>query len=201
MQPWKIHKIWNDATVFLLGGGPSLTQADVESLRGKRVIAVNDAFKLGRNWIPVVWFSDCRWYTWNFAELMNFKGLIMGCPPCKCEHLRLLKVKRKNLSGISTNPEQVYWNANSGASAINAAYLLGAKRIVLLGYDMKQTDGRDNWHQNHKFSPRPNIYNELFLPHFKKIAEDAQNLGLEILNATLDSAIQEFKKVNLKELL
>lgn len=201
MQAWKVPKIWNDATVFVLGGGPSLQNVDIESLRGKRVLAVNDSFKLGRNWIPAVWFSDCRWYTWNYPELMNFKGFILGCPPCKCEHTRLLKVKRADRDGISENPEKVCWNKNSGSSAINVAYLLGASKIILLGYDMRVVNDAHNWHTNHNHTPPKDIYERLFLPCFKKISEDAQRLGIEIINATPESAIQEFKFTPLEELL
>jgi hypothetical protein len=36
---------------------------------------------------------------------------------------------------------------------------------------------------------------------FKQIAIDAKNLGIEIINASPDSDIKEFRKVSVKELL
>ena len=201
MKQWSVKELWPESTVYILGGGPSLKQEDVELLRGHRFIAVNDSFKLGINWIDVVWFSDCRWYDWNFPELMNFKGFIMGCPPCSCDHMRVLKVKRGNYSGLSDDPSRVFWNKNSGSSAINLATLLGAKRVVLLGFDMQVLNGKNNWHQHHKFIPRTNVYKDLFLPCFDKIAADAKELGVEILNATVGSAISAFPMVNLREVL
>lgn len=201
MRTWRIAKFWEDSTVFILGGGPSLSQANVDALRGQRVIAVNDAFKLGKNWINLVWFSDCRWYVWNYPELMNFKGMIVGCPPCHCDHTRVLQVTRRDQAGLSHDPEVVFWNKNSGASAINLAYLMGASRIVLLGFDMHAVNGKNNWHTNHKHVPRSDIYTNKFLPCFDKIARDASAVNLQILNATPNSAIEVFPRIELMEVL
>lgn len=38
---------------------------------------------------------------------------------------------------------------NSGAGAIALAALLGAKRIVLLGFDAQKTGGQAHWHADH----------------------------------------------------
>lgn len=54
---WKAPSMWDGGQCFILGGGPSLTVEQVESLRGRRVIAVNQAYKLG-DWIDVLFFGD-----------------------------------------------------------------------------------------------------------------------------------------------
>ncbi len=51
---WPIPKIWNKSTVFIIGGGPSLLDIDLSLLHDKRVIGVNQAYKLG-NWIDILW--------------------------------------------------------------------------------------------------------------------------------------------------
>jgi hypothetical protein len=38
---------------------------------------------------------------------------------------------------------------NSGYQAVNLAWLFGAARIVLLGFDMGATGGRLHWHKDH----------------------------------------------------
>jgi hypothetical protein len=197
---WSVCRLWKNETVFILGGGPSLQQSDVNRLKDRRVIAVNDSFRLG-DWIDIVWFTDCRWYNDTKEALSHFPGLIIGAPPCKCEHPGVLRVARKNQPGISINPNFVYWNKNSGSSAINLAYLLGATKIVLLGFDMKVTDNKHNWHSYHSFTPRNDIYADLFLPCYEKIAEDAKKLNLTILNATTNSAITVFPIIHLSEVL
>jgi len=200
MRPWKPSRIWPDSQVFVIGGGPSLNDMDLTPILDKPVIGVNDAFKLG-NWVDVCWFGDCRWYAWNKDLLNNFTGIIASCTNCRCDHPRVLQVKRLEGSGIIVNQPAVRWNKSSGASAINLAAHLGAKQIVLVGFDMKQRDGQNNWHQNHKHTPRPTIYQSLFLQPFDKIATDAQRLGIEVLNATPDTDLQVFRKIDLKEVL
>jgi len=54
---WTAPRIWDGGECFILGGGPSLRVEQVSSLQGHRVIAVNQAYKLG-NWIDVLFFGD-----------------------------------------------------------------------------------------------------------------------------------------------
>ena len=111
--------------------------------------------------------------------------------------------------GIDKRPKTISWNRNSGASAINLAYHLGAGRVILLGFDMKPNeDGELNWHRKHiemglnkedaKRGQR--IYNR-FLVCFDMIERDAQLLGLPIINANPDSQISNFRKVPYERLL
>lgn len=186
--------------MFVIGGGPSLLDMDLSPIFSRRVIGVNDAFKLG-NWIDVCWFSDCRWYEWNKEALKGFTGAIASCVNCSCDHPRVLQVQRLEGSGIITTPSRVKWNKSSGASAINLAYHLGAKRVVLLGFDMKTQEGKHNWHENHKHVPRTTIYQSLFLPPFEKIAQDAERLGLEVVNATPGTELKVFPLVDLRDTL
>jgi len=201
MRPWTAVKLWAGSTAFIIGGGPSLANQDLSGLRGRRVIGVNDAFKLGPELVDICWFGDCRWHRWNENLLPSFPGLIVSCSPCKCEVPGVLKLKRVDKAGLTANPENVLWNKSSGASAINFALHLGVKRVVLLGFDMKVGEKGHNWHKNHKHTPRPTIYQQLFLPPFQQIAEDAAKLGLEIVNATPGSALEVFPFVSLEEAL
>lgn len=201
MRPWRTIDLWRGATVFILGGGPSLSKMDLSSLESRRVIGVNDAFKLKSGLVDICWFTDCRWHKWNKDTLPLFKGLIVSGSPCKCVLPGVLKLKRWDKIGLTTDPSQVYWNKSSGASAINLALHLGASKVVLLGFDMKMGSSGHNWHSNHKHVPRSTVYQHLFLPPFEKIAKDAKVLGLEIVNATPGSALDVFPKVNLLTVL
>ena len=63
---WSIPKCWPGECVAILGGGFSLTQAQVDHCRGRcRVIAINRAFKLAP-WSD--WLYGCdsdRFWTWH----------------------------------------------------------------------------------------------------------------------------------------
>ena len=54
---WTAPRMWDGGECFLLGGGPSLHEVDVNRLRGRRVIAINQGYKLG-DWIDVLFFGD-----------------------------------------------------------------------------------------------------------------------------------------------
>lgn len=185
--------------VFVIGGGPSLKDMDLTPIHSQRVVGVNDALKLG-DWVDVCFWGDCRWGIWNQEALSRFNGLSITCSQCHCKHPNTMQVGRAYGYGLSNNPHQICWNRNSGAAAINLAYLLGAKKIVLLGYDMKLDGDKHNWHDNHKTKPKAGVYSR-FLQVFPKIASDARNLGVEIYNATPDSMLMDFPKTTIEEVL
>ena len=54
---WNPPQIWKDQTAFILGGGPSLKDADLDLIHDRRVIGVNNAYQLG-SWVDVCWFGD-----------------------------------------------------------------------------------------------------------------------------------------------
>ena len=200
MRSWTVSKLWPDSTAYIIGGGPSLEDTNLPLIHSENIIGVNDAFKLG-DWVDICWWGDCRWGVWNHEALQEFKGLNVSCTRCNCQHPNTLKVRRREGFGISDNPAEVFWNRNSGASAINLAYHLGARRIILLGFDMKMKDGHHNWHSNHRSNPRAAIYQERYLPVFEKIAADASRLRVEIVNATPDSELKIFPMVKLEEVV
>jgi hypothetical protein len=195
---WSVPKIWEGDTCFILGGGPSLAKLGLNRLRGKgRVIAVNNAYRLG-NWFEAMFYGDRQWLHQHGKELDKFPGLkITAVNEYKedpwIDSLGIKVVKRDLMAnGISENPDLISWNQSSGACAINLATLLGAGKIILLGFDMQRVDGRSNYHSDYnpvdpKFDP---FYK--FLPPFDNIAEDLEILGIECLNATPGSALKAF---------
>jgi len=197
MKYWEIPKLWPGSTVTLLGGGPSL----VDSLMGvklnlSKVIAINNAFELG-SWIDMCFFGDARWYWWNEERFKVFPGLKVTVnrnpkPGESVENVSGLKIVRShNSKGLCTEANSIYFNSSSGAAAVNLAYQLGAKRIILFGYDMRYIDGKSNW----KPHPIPRSTGKPFtnfLTPFRSIAKDAKALGLEIWNATPGSALTVF---------
>jgi len=113
-------------------------------------------------------------------------------------------VDRDKPFGLSDDPTKIRWNRNSGSSAINLAVHLGAKRIMLLGFDMKLKDHKDqHWHKLYGKKPKKESQiQKTFIRHsegFPKIARDAKRLGVEILNVNPDSAITAFERVNLSD--
>ena len=189
---------------------PSAYSPYMSAIHEKHIIGVNSAFLIG-NWIDIVFFGDKGWFLQNRGELAKFPGLKISCHPSgskyKDERVKCMPRNKKYGKGISPNPSLVCWNGNSGAAAISVAVHTGVKRIILLGFDMKLGKNyKQHWHGLYGTADREEKDpNKLpFLRHmngFPLIAKDAKKKGVEIINACPDSAIEQFKRVTVKEAL
>ncbi len=229
---WVVPKIWEGQDVWIIGGGPSVTkQFDIpnevvdsvlngstppsiyspymSALHNKHVIGVNVAFMIG-DWIDMVFFGDKGFFLRYQDQLAQFPGIKVTCTHSgsKQDWIKFLPHDKEHVRGISTIPSKVSWNGNSGAAAINLAAHTGAKRIILLGFDMTLGENKmQHWHdiyQRGKIESQERLRKipfDRYLTGFKQIASDAGKLGIEILNASPQSKIKEFKKFTLKELL
>jgi hypothetical protein len=231
---WCVPNIWEGGEAWIIGGGPSITeqfnipkkivQAVVEgtatpsayspylaALHNKHIIGVNVAYKLG-DWIDFVFFGDHSFFLREKRDLAAFAGTKVTIVP-QCEKYSWIKYvarDEKHRRGISPDPSKVSWNGNSGAAAISLAAHLGAKKIYLLGFDMKLGDNKvqhwhDLYHRNDYLKSTP--VDKIGLPFdrhllgFPKIAEDAKRMKIKIINVCPDSAINDFPKVALSEVL
>lgn len=182
-------------------------------IHGKHVIGVNIAYKIGR-WIDIVFYGDGGFYWKNKNELRTFPNLKVTCNPNTNPrrpgviNVKYVLMDKTHPMGITTKRNMVSWNMNSGAAAINFAYHLGVKRIYLLGFDMKLSGDalHQHWHAeyiaktNNALSPRRLPFKR-HLSGFTPIANDARKLGLEIINVNPDSAIVQFPRVKLEDVL
>lgn len=226
--------MWDGGDVYIIGGGPSVTTQfnipdDVVNsvlsgasplnayspymsfLHDKHVIGINAAYQLG-DWIDMVFFGDSGFYLTHKAGLAQFPGLKVSCHAGTGGEswVKFLARDGRKPKGISSVPFLVSWNQNSGAAAISIAAWAGAKRIILLGFDMKIS--KDNYQHFHNVYGRGRIADtdtrrkrklpfERHLRGFPAIAEDARAMGIEILNACPESAIECFRKVSMKDII
>lgn len=206
-----LPKIWEGETVILLGGGPSLASLDKGLLKGQRCIGINNGWEISPEDVDVCYFGDFAWWEWNHRKVIdNFGGLIVtDCGEGQMKAWpRVTALIRDYKIGLQWKfQNRLCWCKNSGATAINLAVLLGASRILLLGYDMKATEGApnkgNNWHGHHKRLPRPNAYAG-FIPSFLPIKHDLDRMEretgrrVEVINCTPESALDVFPKLTLE---
>jgi hypothetical protein len=192
---------------------PSVYSPFMEAIHDKHVIGVNMAYRIG-DWIDMVVFGDGGFFLYEQNNLAIFPGLKVSCHPDARSEIWVKYLSRDTSkpNGLSGNPTMVSWNGNSGAAAINVAVHTGAARIILLGFDLNVIPNKtQHWHDLYK---RGTINSndqrrirkvaatfERHLSGFPVIAEDAKKLGVEIINANPDSAINCFPKFTVKELL
>jgi len=226
---WQVPRIWEGEDVWIFGGGPSVPrQFDIpekvinsvikganpniyspyfEKLHTKHIIGINVAYLLG-NWIDMIYFGDTHFFLTHKTGLSQHPAIKVSSYSGvqKFEWVKFVPFDRNHPRGISPNQNMVSWNKNSGSAAISLAAHTGAKRIILLGFDMKLSGIDQHWHDvYHVKTNDPNRMRKLpFYRHmlgFPEIAKDARRMGIEILNASPDSAIVDFKKVSVKDIL
>jgi hypothetical protein len=192
-------RTWPDSDIFIIGGGKSLDSFDWSLLRSELTIGCNDAYQLGIEVCKILVFCDNIWYSKHKTRLSDYQGRVFtDCPQLKNEEiLGIVQVKRVD-SGL--HRDTLGYNGNSGAVALNLALILGAKRIFLLGFDMKLTDGDANWHVNEVNMPTAYVYPK-FKRGFDVIAKKLPTVfpGAEIYNLTDDSALDVFPKISLND--
>jgi len=208
---WQVPEKWPGSTVVIICSGPSLTKEQVNYCRGKaKVIAVNNNYQLAP-WADVLYYCDQRWFQLHQDGVNNFKGLVVSLDRLAPPHVRLLRNGDDDRKNKEHNPrlgfeverrDTLKTGRNSGYQAINLALLLGAKRIILIGYDMKSSSKtHTHWFGSHnKWTIRPDIFKH-FVDWFKKAKPQLDQLGIEVINCTPDSALDVFPRGRLEDVL
>jgi hypothetical protein len=194
----KMLRGYEDKKPFvLIASGPSLTQEQVNQCRGRAtVIAINDNYLMAP-WADYLYFCDGKWYQWHKdkPEFKNFKGKIITQDEKAAKEGGFEYMPSRPEEGLSTEPGFIHQGSNSGYQAINLAYHLGGRRILLIGYDVQFTGGKAHWFGEHPDKVRSSY--KSWFRHYDKIAKDAEKSDLEIINCTLDTALTCFPRRNL----
>jgi hypothetical protein len=198
-----VPRLWPGETVVCLGSGPSLTREDVASCRGRaRVIAIKDSVTLAP-WADVLYGcgrDSGGWWAKNGPRLADFAGLRFTLDPKAAAWATVLR--ETGMTGLETDPSGLRTGKNSGFQAINLAVHLGARRIVLLGYDLQRTGGRERWFGSHPWQTRS--WSELglaMIPLFETLVSPLAALGITIINASRETALACFPRQPLAEAL
>lgn len=200
-------RLWPGATIVCIATGPSLTLEDVDFCRGRaRVVVVKNAVQLAP-WADAVYACDARWWA-QVAGLPDFAGLKFAMEDARAaiafaKHdsawpgVKLLE--NTGEVGLEVNPDGLRTGKNSGYQAMNLAVHLGASRIVLLGYDMQTTGGKQHFFGRHPWLMGPSC--ERFRPFFDHLVQPLATLGISVVNATRATALTCWPCVSLEQAL
>ena len=195
---WEFPKI--GGTIYILGGGPSINNLNLEKLKGKNVIGTNDAYVIA-SFIPYLYFMDCPWYIQHRDALDHYDGVkISTCVKCANAY-DVVYLKTGSPRGIDDRKGYLCRGNNSGYGAINVAVKFSPSKIILLGYDMRFVDGRANFHNNHTREVKEERYTEEFYKTYEYLKEPLSAKGIEIFNATPNSKLQTFPVISPDEVL
>lgn len=192
----KSEKIWNNGTVYIVGGGPSLNGFDWNLLKGKKVIAINRAFEV----LPeadVLYWTDSRFWKWYHNEIRDFKGLKFTCRPFSQLENDIILLKAINRKPLELEPGNISHGNNSGYGAINLAVKLGATKIYLLGYDMSSAGPQTHWHDGYDVKHNHQIYSRM-MKSFENLVPALKENSIRVFNANPDSKLEAFNKCSIK---
>lgn len=157
-----------------------MNQETADFIRGKcRAVAVSDAYKIAP-WAEALVSNDAKWWSCNL-DALKFAGRRFAYEQVQgVEHLRATHDFR--------------YGINSGLQGIRVAELLGATRILLLGFDM---------HGTHYFGPHtaPELKNtdgNRFAIHLRQFLKWK---GCQVVNCTPGSALTQFPMGDIREVL
>lgn len=196
---------WTGQTVAIVASGPSITKADVRSLRGRcPVIAIKENYDLAP-WADVVYGCDFPWWR-------NRQGL-KDCKALKIAGTQLARQLADDIVIATVRPVEddlvfeplltIGAGGNSGFQALNLAIQFGAVRVLLLGFDMSDRGGT-HWYGRANGMGRSNPAEGNFRrwrAAFQRAAPVLQQRGIEVINAAPFSALTCFPKMTVTQAL
>ena len=193
----------------VLASGPSLTLADAAAVGSwraqggpRRAIVVNTTFRLCP-WADALYASDRAWWEAHAEEVNGFQGEKWTQRNVRHGESWLgaqtvVVVRGEGLSGI---PGVIVSGGNSGYTAIGLAREWGARRIVLLGFDMKAEGDKVHWHGAHPKGLRQLPQFSGWVPRFAALARALELEGVEVLNCSRETALECFARAELGDVL
>lgn len=131
---------------------------------------------------------DRQWWDIYYQDVNeHFDGQLFSCNP----------IKYNNVTQLN---RQFFKNfGNSGANAVSLAYHGGAKKIVMLGYDLKKTDGKVHWHGDHVKGLGNAARIDKWPEKFIKLADFVKDC--KVVNVSKETALDCFPKSSIFEAL
>jgi len=188
-----IPKIFEGHKVTIVGGGYSLIDFDWNRVRGK-MIAVNYAWRKYPK-ADICIGLDSMFY--ERPENKEFFEKYEGYMICDREPLyhRAVRAEYEGVAMTDDKNKDLDWHLQSantsGYFALAVAFMLGASKVYLLGFD-GGFNGQSNWYYHNENITSEGTYEYVnrFYSYFK---------DYPVINVGLTSKIPFFKKVDLNE--
>lgn len=207
---------WEGRTVILIAGGPSLNAGQINTAKAAhwageiQAMGVNDAYRIAP-WIDTLYAADPPWWDHHIKAVREtYIPVLMTQDEEAARRWGLRWVPgpsgertRRSHRGLSMDPSFIHYGSHSGFQALNIAVLRGAKRIALLGYDMKQPEGKPaHWFGEHE---GPGLIRQRdwtpWIENYDHAAPQLAALGVQVFNCSADTAITAFPRETLSRVL
>jgi hypothetical protein len=187
---WRIEREWPGQTAFIIGGGPSVLQQDLNLLHRRNVIVINSSV-FAAPWADFLYFGDWRW--WNEPEnkmaIASFRGRVVTTSRMVSDK-KALSCRKTNPPGLALARDSLMQKWTSLTAATNlAAHLVGpGGTIVWLGADGRHAaDGRTHHHKQHRWPFKPGCYDKQHAD-LVTIVPSLRTLRISLFNASPGTA-------------
>jgi hypothetical protein len=195
---------WRGECVAIVGSGPSVKNLDLKILQDRiHVIAIKVAVDLCP-FAEIVYGCDAPWWV-SRNGLPKFKGLKIfhGAPAAQFKELHRCEIDISKDQILTAEPMKIGNGGNSGFQALNLAAQFGATNILLVGLDCHDRGGvhwygRNTWLNAN--NPMQTNFNR-WMKGFDAAKKDLKNLGISVVNTSMESEIKSFPKQQLPEVM
>ncbi len=197
---------WSGQTAVIVATGPSAPESPLDTAKGiARAIVIKSTWKLAP-WADVLYGLDKGWWIANHG-VPKFEGLKVTPSPTAARVYGLRQVRLKARAEILTEETGILGcglktgGGHSGFQAINLAIQFGAKKIVLVGFDMTLSNGA-HWSSDYRGVGKPDVGRvESWRAALDGCADQFKSLGVDVVNVGQSSALTAFPKMSLAEAL
>lgn len=187
---------WHGYKVVIIASGPSLTKADIAKIKkwrdageARRVIVVNASYQAAP-WADVLLALDRDFW-------LNYKPDFAGAKITQHAGTAIEHGCYLFLRGTQRLRQQ----CNSGAAAIDFAARMGAKQIILTGFDGQLgPKGKAHWHKDHPSGMQNAVNIENWPAQAEVLASELPG-SVTVLNATKRTAIRAWPQIKLEDAL
>ncbi|MCH2220043.1 MAG: hypothetical protein MK097_06935 [Dechloromonas sp.] len=190
---------WTGETAIIVGTGPSAGEAVLDAARWRaRVVAVKSAWRLAP-WADVLYGLDKGWWIAHHG-VPKFEGLKVSPSPTACRVYGLKQVTLRPFADVLTKEIGVLGcglrtgGGHSGFQAANLAVQFGARRLILVGFDMTLKNG-EHWAPDSGVGKADEARTKSWRVAMDAAAPQFAALGVEVINAGLDSALTAYPKM------
>jgi hypothetical protein len=191
---------WQGKTAVVICAGPSLSDEQIDTIicYAPKTIAVNTAYLYAPH-SDVIYAGDMMFWRAHHQRIRTFcaESSLWTCDSGAAERFAISRQRAGNREGLGR--EVLHMNGNSGFQAINLAYLWGARRILLVGMDMREIDGRKHRHGDHEKGLVQAQQFDEWLHKSVKLAADLKEVGCDVANCTPGSALKCFRMSTVEE--
>lgn len=215
-MPGPFDQGWS--AVVCAASGPSFSAEQAALVTAAQARGLVRVLAVGRTGPTRLPSADAVYYADRQGWLRYVNEIRAGCPRAQlwtqdaasALEFGLRRVELERRAGLSRNFRAVNAGGNSGYQAIGLAYLFGARRIVLVGYDMQRTGGAVHHFGNHgehrgergeRLHNTPDAAYREWAKRFVELATDLKAAGVDAVNCTTETALRCFPRADLADTL